>query len=166
MTGADPQGGGGGPELFTINQLSEELGLTQRAIRFYEAKGLIAPQRLGAMRVFTRRDRARLRLVLRGIRLGFSLAEVREYLDLYDAEHGQREQVALLLDRVRSRIATLETQQQDLEDALAELRQIARQAEEALAGLPGTPLPPAPPNRQGPAARPRNPRAGESGRAA
>ena len=86
------------------------------------------------MRVFTRRDRARLLLVLRGIRLGFSLAEVAEYLDLYDADPSQREQVRLLLGRVRTRIAALEAQRRDLDQALSELRDIAGQAEAALAG--------------------------------
>jgi DNA-binding transcriptional MerR regulator len=119
-------------DLLTVNQLAEELGVTPRAIRFYEAKGLIAPRRVGAMRVFTRRDRARLLLVLRGIRLGFSLAEVREYLDLYDADPTQREQVRLLLAKVRDRIAGLEAQRRDLDEALAELHGIARQAEAAL----------------------------------
>jgi DNA-binding transcriptional MerR regulator len=120
-------------DLLTVNQLAEELAVTPRAIRFYEAKGLIAPRRVGAMRVFTRRDRARLLLVLRGIRLGFSLAEVREYLDLYDADPTQREQVRLLLGKVRDRIAGLEAQRRDLDEAVAELRDIARQAEAALA---------------------------------
>jgi DNA-binding transcriptional MerR regulator len=123
-----------GQELFTINQLAEELGVTQRALRFYEAKGLIAPRRVGTMRVFTRRDRARLRLVLRGIRLGFSLAEVREYLDLYDADPTQREQVRLLLGKVAARVEALEAQRRDLEQALAELRGIEAQARAALGG--------------------------------
>lgn len=125
---------GATPELFTINQLAEELGITHRAIRFYEAKGLIAPRRVGSMRVFTRRDRARLRLVLRGIRLGFSLAEVAEYLHLYDADPTQREQMRLLREKVVERIAALEAQQRDLEQALGELRGIAAQAEAALTG--------------------------------
>jgi DNA-binding transcriptional MerR regulator len=121
------------PELFSIAQLAEELGITHRAIRFYEAKGLISPQRLGTTRVFSRRDRARLLLVLRGIRLGFTLAEVAEYLDLYDADRSKREQIRLLLDKVRQRIAALEAQRRDLEQALAELHDIATQAQTALA---------------------------------
>src|SRR5919112_4739402 len=84
-------------DLLTVNQLAEELGVTPRAIRFYEAKGLIAPRRAGTTRVFDRRDRARLLLVLRGKRLGFSLAEIREFLDLYDADHSQHSQLSLLL---------------------------------------------------------------------
>lgn len=120
------------PEFFSIAQLAEELGITHRAIRFYEAKGLIKPQRLGTTRVFGRRDRARLVLVLRGIRLGFTLAEVGEYLDLYDADRTKRGQMRLLLGKVRERIAALEAQRRDLEQALAELQDIVAQTESAL----------------------------------
>ncbi|WP_431269927.1 MerR family transcriptional regulator [Dankookia sp. P2] len=109
-------------ELFTVNQLAEELGVTPRAIRFYEVKGLIAPRRAGTTRVFDRRDRARLLLVLRGKRLGFSLAEIRQILDLYDADHTQHSQISLLLARVRQRIEELEQQHRDLEQTLRELR--------------------------------------------
>lgn len=119
-------------DFYTVNQLADALGVTARAIRFYESKGLIAPQRAGTTRVFTRRDRARLLLVLRGKRLGFSLSEIAEYLDLYDAAPDQREQVALLLRRVQARIADLEAQRRDIEEALTELRDIERQAEAAL----------------------------------
>jgi len=121
-------------QLYTVNQLAEELGVTPRAIRFYEAKGLIAPARAGTTRVFEKRDRARLMLVLRGKRLGFSLAEIREYLDLYDAGRGQAGQVSLLLQKTRDRIAELEQQRRDLEQTLSELRDIEAQAQAALAG--------------------------------
>ncbi len=130
---ATPQTGGFRlRQLYTVNQLAEELGITPRAIRFYEAKGLLAPERAGTTRVFDRRDRARLMLVLRGKRLGFSLNEVREYLDLYDARHGQAEQIRWLLDSVRERIARLEQQRTDLEQTLTELRDIETQAAKAL----------------------------------
>ncbi|ATR22048.1 MAG: MerR family DNA-binding transcriptional regulator [Roseomonas mucosa] len=121
-------------QLYTVNQLAKELGITPRAIRFYEAKGLLAPERAGTTRVFDRRDRARLMLVLRGKRLGFSLNEIREYLGLYDAQHGQAEQIRWLLDSVRDRIARLEQQRADLEQTLAELRDIESQAADALSG--------------------------------
>lgn len=122
-------------QLYTVNQLAEELGVTPRAIRFYEAKGLLSPARAGTTRVFEKRDRARLMLVLRGKRLGFSLAEIREYLDLYDAGRGQAGQVRLLLAKTRQRIAELEGQRRDLEQTLAELRDVESQAEEALRAL-------------------------------
>ena len=106
------------PDLYTVNQLAGELGVTARAIRFYEAKGLIAPRRAGTTRVFDRRDRARLMLVLRGKRLGFSLASIREFLDLYDADRTQAAQLRLLLDSTRARIRELERQRVDLDQTL------------------------------------------------
>jgi len=124
------------PDLLTVNQLAEELGVTPRAIRFYETKGLIAPRRAGTTRVFDRRDRARLMLILRGKRLGFSLAEIREFLDLYDADRSQQSQLGLLLARTRERIGELEQQQRDLEQTLGELRLVEAEARAALAGRP------------------------------
>ena len=123
-------------ELFTVNQLAEELGVTPRAIRFYEVKGLIAPRRAGTTRVFDRRDRARLLLVLRGKRLGFSLAEIREFLDLYDADHTQHSQISLLLAKVRQRIEELEQQRRDLDQTLGELRLVESEAKAATARRP------------------------------
>ncbi|MBX6747375.1 MAG: MerR family DNA-binding transcriptional regulator [Acetobacteraceae bacterium] len=127
-------------ELYTVNQLAEELGITGRAIRFYEAKGLIAPRRAGITRVFDRRDRARLILVLRGKRLGFSLAEIRDFLDLYDADRTQVAQVCLLLEKTRRRIKELERQRRDLEQTLNELHEVERQALELLQDR-GIPVP-------------------------
>ena len=121
-------------DLFTVNQLAEELGVTARAIRFYEAKGLIAPRRAGTTRVFDRRDRARLMLVLRGKRLGFSLASIREFLDLYDADRSQGAQLRLLLDSTRGRIRELERQRVDLDQTLRELREVEAEAERVLRG--------------------------------
>ncbi len=128
-------------ELFSVNQLAEALGVTPRAIRFYEVKGLIHPRRAGTTRVFDRRDRARLLLVLRGKRLGFSLAEIREFLDLYDADPTKTSQAQMLLGRVRSRIDELEQQKRDLEQTLKELLDVEREAQAALrerGALPAT----------------------------
>jgi DNA-binding transcriptional MerR regulator len=116
------------PEFFTVNQLAEELGVTPRAIRFYEAKGLLAPGRAGTTRVFSRRDRARLMLVLRGKRLGFTLAGIREFLDLYDADPSQAAQLRLLLDSTRGRIGELERQRADLDQTLRELHEVEAEA--------------------------------------
>jgi DNA-binding transcriptional MerR regulator len=126
-------------ELFTVNQLAEELGVTPRAIRFYEVKGLLSPRRAGTTRVFDRRDRARLQLILRGKRLGFSLAAIREFLDLYDADPSQISQLSLLLGRTRQRIAELEQQRRDIEQTLGELRAVEREVMTVLAGR--APLP-------------------------
>lgn len=133
---------GAATDLFTVNQLAEELGVTARAIRFYEAKGLLAPRRAGTTRVFDRRDRARLLLVLRGKRLGFSLASIREFLDLYDADRSQGAQLRLLLDSTRGRIRELERQRVDLDQTLRELREVEAEVERVLRGR-DEPRPPA-----------------------
>jgi len=119
-------------QLYSVNQLADELGITPRAIRFYEASGLITPRRAGGNRVFDRRDRARLMMILRGKRLGFSLSEIRDYLDLYESDRGQVSQMRLLLELTRQRMTELADQRRDLDQTLAELRSIERQALEAL----------------------------------
>ena len=118
--------------LFTVTQLAENLGVTARTIRFYEDKGLIAPQRAGTTRVYTHRDRARMALILRGKRLGFSLREIRDYLNLYDVDHTQTEQLRALLKAVAGRVEQLEQQRIALDETLAELNEIKRQADEAM----------------------------------
>jgi DNA-binding transcriptional MerR regulator len=119
-------------ELYAIADLSKEFGISTRAIRFYEAKGLLMPERVGATRVFRRRDRARLILILRGKRLGFSLRDISEYLSLYDA-HSQTAQVALLTDIVDKRLGLLEQQLSDLQTTISELREIRKLAHERIA---------------------------------
>ena len=114
-------------DLFAIADLAKEFGISTRAIRFYEAKGLLAPERLGATRVFRRRDRARLILILRGKRLGFSLRDISDYLSLYDANRSQ--QVSLLTAKVDERLASLESQLQDLQTTIAELKEIRKLAD-------------------------------------
>ncbi|WP_042702636.1 MerR family DNA-binding transcriptional regulator [Azospirillum sp. B506] len=121
-------------QLYTVNQLAEELGITPRALRFYEVKGLLAPNRVGNNRVYTKRDRARLKLILRGKRLGFSLAEIREYLDLYNVNGGV-EQQKNLLKRVQKRLKDLAQQREDLEATVQELRDIEQQVNNTLAEL-------------------------------
>src|ERR1035441_4181739 len=92
-------------KLNSVTELAKELGVTPRAIRFYEAKGLITPQRAGSTRVYTHRDRGRLILILRGKKLGFSLREIKDYLDLYVVDTTLVEQIQLLLKGVHTRIA-------------------------------------------------------------
>lgn len=113
-------------KTYTITDLAHEFKVTARAIRFYEDKGLLHPTRQGMMRVYAKRDRARLLLILRGKRLGFSLAEIREMIDLYDLGDGRIEQLTLTLKRSRDRLAALETQRQDIEDAITQLKQDVR----------------------------------------
>jgi len=124
---------GHGVALFSVSQLARQLGVTARTIRFYEDKQLIAPQRAGTTRVYTHRDRARLMLILRGKRLGFSLREIKEFLDLYDVDPTQHLQVHKLLGAVRKRMAKLQEQRAAIEESVQELSEIERQCEEVLA---------------------------------
>ena len=121
-------------DLFAIADLAREFGISTRAIRFYEAKGLLNPERVGSTGVFRRRDRARLILILRGKRLGFSLRDISDYLSLYEADRTQRAQINLLLEMVDERVELLEQQLADLETSIAELREIRTLASERLAG--------------------------------
>jgi DNA-binding transcriptional MerR regulator len=119
-------------DLFhTVTQLAHDLGVTSRTIRFYEDKGLITPQRAGNTRVYTARDRARMILILRGKRLGFSLREIKDYLDLYDVDHTQAEQLRALRISVAKRLASLREQYAALEETIAELEDIQREADAA-----------------------------------
>ncbi len=119
-------------KLYSITELAEEFDITPRAIRFYETKGLLSPQRAGATRVYNYRDRARLVLVLRGKRLGFTLEDIKEYIDLYDADRSHSDQLAHLMLVGRKRIAELEQQLEDVQTTLGELRVIEAEASDAL----------------------------------
>jgi len=121
-------------KIYSVTELAKDLGITARTIRFYEDKGLIAPQRAGTTRVYSHRDRARMILILRGKQLGFSLREIKEYLDLYVVDTSQVEQLHLLLKKVRSRITQLEEQQKALIQSLTELRGVEKLAADALVG--------------------------------
>jgi DNA-binding transcriptional MerR regulator len=116
----------------SIGELAEELGLTTRTIRFYEQKGLISPARKGVARAYGRRDRARMRLILQGKNLGFSLEDIAEYLALYDSDPSQVVQTQLLHTKVTAAIADLETKQNDIERALTDLKDILFQCDEHL----------------------------------
>jgi DNA-binding transcriptional MerR regulator len=118
--------------LYTVTGLAEELGVTARTIRFYEDRGLITPGRAGATRVYTHRDRARMKLILRGKRLGFSLRDIREFLELYVPGGTQADQLRKLLKAVRDRLDDLEEQRAALEQTLDELHEIESAAQAAL----------------------------------
>lgn len=106
---------------WSIREIADEFGVTARTVRHYEAIGLLSPERRGTTRVFHRRDRTRLNLVLRGKRLGFPLEEIAKIIDLYDAPRGRRSQLEYVLSQIDERREDLEQRRRDLEDALAEL---------------------------------------------
>jgi DNA-binding transcriptional MerR regulator len=133
MTETPPELAEAAAPLYSVSQLARQLGVTARTIRFYEDKSLITPQRAGTTRVYTHRDRARLVLILRGKRLGFSLREIKEFLDLYDADPQHHLQLRTLLASVRKRMAKLLEQRTAIEESLAELAKIERECEEILA---------------------------------
>jgi DNA-binding transcriptional MerR regulator len=116
----------------TVTQLARELGITARTIRFYEDKGLISPERAGSTRIYTARDRGRMILILRGKRLGFTLREIKEYLDLYNTDQTQLGQIRALLGGVHKRLEMLRDQRRALETTIGELEDIERQAKDAL----------------------------------
>ena len=112
-------------ELFGITELCREHGITMRALRFYEDKGLISPRRINGARVYTRRDRARLTLILRAKAIGSPLAEIKRYLDLYgDQGEGRAQQLSYVIDRTDTEIAGLEKKRAHIDKTLAELRVI------------------------------------------
>lgn len=135
MTGVKRAASAHPENFYSVGGLGNDLGVSARTIRFYEAKGLIAPQRAGNNRVYTARDRARMILILRGKKLGFTLREIKEYLDLYDADPTHAKQIKLLLKAVRSRIVRMEDQRVALQQALAELLAVEAQAQTALDAL-------------------------------
>jgi DNA-binding transcriptional MerR regulator len=113
---------------YSTAELAAAAGVTPRTVRFYEARGLLNPDRAGNVRVFTYADRARLLLILRGKRLGFSLDEIGKYLELYGADSEHIEQLNHVVNKSRERIAELEGKLQDLQVTIKELRQIEHEA--------------------------------------
>ena len=121
---------------YSISELAREFGVTTRTIRFYEDQGLLSPRREGTTRLFSPRDRVRLKLALRGKRLGFSLAEIRELFELYDVSRDEHKQLEEFLVKLERRRARLEQQREDIEVMLNEIDFFANQCRRLLRGEP------------------------------
>ena len=117
---------------YTIAELAREFGLTPRTIRYYEDHGLIAPERKGMQRVYSKRDRTRLKLTLRGKRLGLSIAEIRELIDMYDTTADENPQLLKFLSVLAQRKAALEQQREDIAAVLAEINRFEQQCQQLL----------------------------------
>lgn len=123
-----------GEATFTITELAREFGVTPRAIRHYEDQGLIFPERSGQQRVYSKRDRTRLKLTLRGKRLGLALTEIKELIDMYDQAPDESSQLVKLLAVLAKRKAALQQQREDIEAVLAELEDFETQCRDILSG--------------------------------
>lgn len=117
---------------FAISDLAREFEITPRTIRFWEDQGILAPQREGSKRIFTRRDRARLKMALRGKRLGLSLAEIKDLIGMYASTEDETPQLLECLRVMEKRRAALEQQREDVEAMLAEISEFERQCQEEL----------------------------------
>ncbi len=124
-------------DVMSIREMCEAFAVTPRTLRFYESKELLFPLRKGQKRLFTRRDRARLKLILRGKRFGFSLEDIRQLLDLYDIDDQHRTQMRRTIALARERLAEMRHQHAELEAAISELNQQISIGERALAEKSG-----------------------------
>ncbi|WP_150522836.1 MerR family transcriptional regulator [Roseibium sediminis] len=124
--------------LYTITQLTQEFDITTRTLRFYEAQGLLSPQRRGRQRLYRPADRTRLKLILRGKRLGFSLAEISEMIEMYGKAPGEAGQLRLLMQRISNRRAELMEKQRDIELTLAELDEVEAGAKARMEAIGGS----------------------------
>ena len=138
MTRTDPAGTAAAASdsgTWTIAQVAKEFAITHRTVRHYEELNLISPERRGTARIYHRRERTRLNLILRGKRLGFPLEEIRTIINLYDEPTGQGSQLRYVLDQIHERRGSLEQRRRDIEDALSELDEFERRCQSDLTSL-------------------------------
>ena len=121
--------------IWGIGELASEFGITSRTLRVYEEEGLLDPERDGTRRIYNERNRVRLRLILRGKRLGWSLSEIRESFDLYDSSLGEQAQLELMLSKLEQRRETLIAQRDDIDSALQDLQQVESNALQSLRAI-------------------------------
>ncbi|MCB1764387.1 MAG: MerR family DNA-binding transcriptional regulator [Chromatiaceae bacterium] len=124
------------PKTYTISDLAKEYDVTPRTIRFYEDQGLLTPTREGRQRVFSEGDYVRLRLILRGKRLGFSLSEAKEIIELYDLDSGGERQLTYFLEKIEQQRLNLQQQQEDIKAILQDLKSVEKRVKSALKGIP------------------------------
>ncbi|MDK3019529.1 MerR family transcriptional regulator [Pseudodonghicola flavimaris] len=125
-------------QMMTIREMCDAFDVTPRTLRFYESKELLFPRREGQKRLFSKRDRARLKLILRGKRFGFSLEEIRQLLDLYDIGDQQHTQISRTYDIARERLADMERQRDELDSAISELKDQLKWGERVIASMTET----------------------------
>jgi DNA-binding transcriptional MerR regulator len=121
-----------GKRTYSIGELAKEFGITARTLRVYEEEVLLVPQRQGTRRIYSERERVRLRLILRGKRLGWSLSDIRESFDLYDSSLGEAAQLESMLEKLLQRRDTLLAQREDIDNALLDLEQVETNARQSL----------------------------------
>ena len=122
-------------DLHTISELAEEFEITTRTIRFYEDEGLLRPKRNGRQRIYSKRDYVRLKLILRGKRLGLSLREISDIIELYDSDQGELSQLDSFLQSIRERRTILKQKREDIDATLSELQRIERRCRTRLKSL-------------------------------
>ena len=128
-------------QTYTISELAKEFGVTTRTMRFYEEKGLISPRREGQKRLYSSADRVRIKLILRGKRIGMSLAECVEVIDMYDPGHNNADQLHSLISKVKNRRQLLEQQKQDIDEMLSGLAEVQNLCESALGNIENSKTP-------------------------
>jgi DNA-binding transcriptional MerR regulator len=121
-----------GKETYTIAQLAKEFDITSRTLRFYEEQGILSPEREGSKRIYSRKDRARIKMILRGKRLGFSIREIREIIEIYNSKTGERKQLELFLETIRQHLVMLENQMEDIRLTIPELKRFEKRCLESL----------------------------------